>query len=145
MLENMENYALVLCDLNYLKMINDTFGHGAGDEVLKQFTKMIQMNIRETDIISRIGGDEFVILLRSIAAAKANEKMKMIFEQLRHHTFFYQGHELPVSFSYGIACAPDDSMIYDVLIKVADLRMYEFKESYKKDNPEHLSDRKSVV
>ena len=64
MLENMENYALVLCDLNYLKMINDTFGHGAGDEVLKQFTKMIQMNIRETDIISRIGGDEFVILLR---------------------------------------------------------------------------------
>ena len=139
MIENMENYALVLCDLNYLKMINDTFGHGAGDEVLKQFTKLMQKYIRETDIISRIGGDEFVILLRSITAQKANEKMLAIFNQLKHHTFLYQGHELPVSFSYGIACAPDDSMIYDVLIKIADLRMYEFKELYKKDYPEQLS------
>ena len=139
MIDSMENYALVLCDLNYLKMINDTFGHSAGDEVLKQFTKLIQKNIRETDIVSRIGGDEFVILLRSIPAQKANEKMLAIFNHLKHHTFLYQGHELPVSFSYGIACSPDDSMVYDVLIKIADLRMYEFKELYKKDTPEQLS------
>ncbi|HAS73544.1 MAG TPA: hypothetical protein DCS67_05315, partial [Clostridiales bacterium UBA8960] len=135
-LTNMTSYALVLCDLNYLKIINDSYGHVAGDAILREFSRMIQMNIRDTDVISRIGGDEFVILLKNITAEKAEEKMDAIFEKTRNHTLQYQGHELPVSFSYGIAVSPDDSMVYEILTKIADIRMYKFKEQFKKDNPQ---------
>jgi diguanylate cyclase (GGDEF)-like protein len=138
-LENMESYALVLCDLNYLKIINDTYGHSAGDAILKAFSEMISGSIRDTDVLSRIGGDEFVILLRNISLIKAEEKMAQVFNTIKDHTINYQGHELPVSFSYGVSASPDDSMIYDILIKVADIRMYKFKETFKNDHPEFLN------
>lgn len=134
-LGSMTSYALVLCDLNYLKIINDSYGHVAGDAILKAFSKLIQQNIRESDVISRIGGDEFVILLRNISAEKANEKMTAIFNKIKDHTIEYQGHDLPVSFSYGIAVSPDDSMVYEILTKIADIRMYKFKENFKLNNP----------
>lgn len=130
-LEEAENYALVLCDLNHLKKINDSFGHGAGDIILKKFTDIIYDSIRETDIVSRIGGDEFVILLRSISMDRALEKMEQIYQKCESSAIRYNGHDLPVSFSYGIAVSPDDSMIYDILMKIADIRMYEFKNHYK--------------
>lgn len=138
-LGSMSSYALVLCDLNYLKIINDSYGHVAGDAVLKAFSSLIQQNIRESDVISRIGGDEFVILLRNITSDKAHEKMNAIFEKVKEHTIAYQGHELPVSFSYGIAVSPDDSMVYEILTKIADIRMYKFKESFKENNPKIIS------
>jgi diguanylate cyclase (GGDEF)-like protein len=138
-LENMESYALVLCDLNYLKIINDSFGHSAGDAILKAFSDMITSSIRDTDVLSRIGGDEFVILLRNISLIKAEEKMAQVFSNIKDHKINYQGHELPVSFSYGVSASPDDSMIYDILIKIADIRMYKFKETYKNDHPEFLN------
>ena len=135
-LENMESYALVLCDLNYLKIINDTYGHNAGDLILKMFSQSILNHIRDSDVFSRIGGDEFVILLRNISRERAEEKMKRIYQSIEHLTLNHNGHELPVSFSYGISASPDDSMIYDILIKIADIRMYKFKENYKQDHPE---------
>lgn len=138
-LESLEPYALVLCDLNYLKLINDSFGHSAGDAILREFSRMITGSIRETDILSRIGGDEFVILLRNISLIHAEEKMAQIFDKIKDHRIEYQGHDLPVSFSYGISSSPDDSMIYDILVKIADIRMYKFKEKFKSENPKLLS------
>jgi diguanylate cyclase (GGDEF)-like protein len=138
-LEKMEPYALVLCDLNYLKIINDSFGHSAGDLVLTAFAKTIRNSIRETDVFSRIGGDEFVILLEKITFSQAEEKMASVFKQFENLTTPYLGHELPVSFSYGIAVSPDDSMVYDILVKIADMRMYNFKEQYKDKHPELLN------
>ncbi len=138
-IENMESYALVLCDLNYLKIINDTFGHSAGDAILKAFSDLITSSIRDSDVLSRIGGDEFVILLRNISLIKAEEKMAQIYNLIKDHRIQYQGHELPVSFSYGVSASPDDSMIYDILIKIADIRMYKFKEIFKADHPDFLN------
>ena len=131
----LEPYALVLCDLNYLKHINDTYGHGAGDMILRSFSEVLRHEIRDSDAISRIGGDEFIILLKGISHTKAKEKMARVFEKLKHAPIDYLGHKLYISFSYGIASSPDDSMIYDILVKIADLRMYEFKELYKRDFP----------
>ncbi|GAB6107024.1 sensor domain-containing diguanylate cyclase [Fusibacter bizertensis] len=138
-LESLEPYAIVLCDLNYLKLINDSFGHSAGDAILREFSRMITSSIRESDVLSRIGGDEFVILLRNISLAHAEEKMSQVFEKIKDHRIEYQGSDLPVSFSYGISASPDDSMIYDILVKIADIRMYKFKEKYKSENPKLLS------
>lgn len=138
-LESLEPYAIVLCDLNYLKLINDSFGHSAGDAILMEFSHMITSSIRESDVLSRIGGDEFVILLRNISLIHAEEKMSQVFEKLKDHRIEYQGNDLPVSFSYGISASPDDSMIYDILVKIADIRMYKFKEKFKSENPKLLS------
>lgn len=138
-LENMESYALVLCDINYLKIINDTFGHSAGDAILKEFSELVHKSIRDTDSLSRIGGDEFVILLRNISYEKAEEKMALIFNRINTSVFIHNRQELPISFSYGIASSPDDSMIYDVLLKIADIKMYKFKESYKENHPDKMS------
>lgn len=138
-MDSLEPYSLILCDLNYLKIINDTFGHSAGDLILKEFSSLIHYHIRETDVFSRIGGDEFVIFLRNISHANAEEKMAKVFHAIENSTVDFQGQPLPVSFSYGIASSPDDSMIYDVLIKIADIRMYKFKEKYKLEHPDQIS------
>lgn len=138
-LENMESYALVLCDLNYLKIINDTFGHNIGDHILKVFSQSILGHIRETDVFSRVGGDEFIILLRNISLERAEEKMRHIYEAISEVTIEHGGHELPVSFSYGISASPDDSMIYDILMKIADIRMYKFKDKFKQEHPEIIA------
>ncbi len=138
-LENLEPYAIVLCDLNFLKSINDTFGHTAGDLVLSEFSAFIQASIRDSDIFSRVGGDEFVLLLKNIPYSKAQEKMAKIFEKYEYHTINFNGHKLPVSFSYGLAASPDDSMVYDVLVKIADIRMYEFKKTYKESHQDILN------
>ncbi|MBF4693196.1 sensor domain-containing diguanylate cyclase [Fusibacter ferrireducens] len=138
-LENLEPYAIVLCDLNFLKSINDTFGHTAGDLVLSEFSNIIQNSIRDSDIFSRVGGDEFVLLLKNIRYSKAEEKMASIFDKFEYYTINFSGHKLPVSFSYGLAASPDDSMVYDVLIKIADIRMYEFKKNYKETHQDILN------
>lgn len=138
-LENLEPYAIVLCDLNFLKSINDTFGHTAGDLVLSEFSNIIQNSIRDSDIFARVGGDEFVLLLKNIRYQRAEEKMASIFEKYEYYTVNFNGHKLPVSFSYGLAASPDDSMVYDVLVKIADIRMYEFKKAYKETHQDILS------
>ena len=69
----------------------------------------------------------------------AEEKMSQVFEKLKDHRIEYQGNDLPVSFSYGISASPDDSMIYDILVKIADIRMYKFKEKFKSEKPKLLS------
>ncbi|GAU76180.1 hypothetical protein F3D3_0777 [Fusibacter sp. 3D3] len=138
-LENLEPYAIVLCDLNFLKSINDTFGHTAGDLVLSEFSNLIQNSIRDSDIFSRVGGDEFVLLLKNIHYQKAEEKMASIFNRYEYYTVNFNGHKLPISFSYGLAASPDDSMVYDVLIKIADVRMYEFKKAYKETHQDILT------
>lgn len=138
-MDTLEPYSLILCDLNYLKIINDTYGHSAGDLILREFSSLIHYHIRETDVFSRIGGDEFVIFLRNISHTNAEEKMAKVFQAIENSTVDFQGQLLPVSFSYGIASSPDDSMIYDVLIKIADIRMYKFKEKYKLEHPDKIS------
>lgn len=130
-LEQMETYALILCDLNNLKMINDTYGHTAGDQILIAFSSKIKELIRDIDVFSRIGGDEFVILLKDMDAHRAEKKMSEIHAQFKNFDVNYHGHNLPVSFSYGISVSPDDSMVYDVLVKIADARMYAFKNQIK--------------
>lgn len=144
-LENLEPFALILCDLNFLKIINDTYGHTAGDLVLSEFSANIQNAIRDTDVFSRVGGDEFVILLKNIPAVAAEKKMSDIFSKFENLKVYFGGHRLPVSFSYGIATSPDDSMIYDVLVKIADIRMYEFKKAYKEMHPDIISQLKNGI
>lgn len=131
-LENMESYALVICDLNDLKIINDRFGHSVGDLVLTEFTKIVKEAIRESDVFARIGGDEFALLFRNTDARRAEEKMSILIDKIESANLEHQRIAIPMSFSYGIATSPDDSMVYDVLVRIADIRMYQYKDKNKK-------------
>ena len=126
-----DSCAIVLCDLDNLKIINDTYGHTAGDEMLKTFAQIVSAEIRATDFVARVGGDEFIILLNNLSAAQADFKMNMIYELCLTTQISYNGNRLPVRFSYGIATSPEDSMVYPILQKIADQRMYEFKSLHK--------------
>lgn len=131
-LENMESYSLVMCDLNDLKLINDRFGHSIGDMVLVEFTRQMHDLLSESDVFARIGGDEFAILIRNQSSEKALEKMTQISKSIESSQIEHQGISIPIGFSFGIASSPEDSMVYEVLSRIADVRMYQHKEKHKK-------------
>ncbi|MEA1974451.1 MAG: sensor domain-containing diguanylate cyclase [Bacillota bacterium] len=132
-------YSFVLIDINYLKAINDNFGHSIGDKALRYFTDTVKTQIRETDLFARLGGDEFVIVFHESSFQESNNKMKEILNKFLDTEFTFTNENsitsFNISFSYGIAVAPDESMIFDVLLRLADDKMYKFKKNFKKNNP----------
>ncbi|MGM0379181.1 MAG: GGDEF domain-containing protein [Bacillota bacterium] len=126
-----KSFSFVLIDLNYLKLLNDNFGHTVGDKALIELSNHIKKNISKKDIFARIGGDEFVLILDSTKKNKAKEKMEKILDYFKNNFFSYDGNKFYITFSYGISVSPDESMVFDILLKIADKRMYEFKKEFK--------------
>ncbi|WP_022856100.1 GGDEF domain-containing protein [Thermodesulfobacterium thermophilum] len=124
---------LIFIDLDNFKLINDTYGHNKGDNVLKEVAEILTVNFRKYDVISRYGGDEFIVLLESNEhpTKKINALRQKIEENFK---------EFNLSFSYGISIFPDDiedinmetQEIIKQLIEIADKRMYEDKTKREK-------------
>lgn len=120
--------ALLYFDLNGFKKINDTYGHQAGDELLKEVAKRVNEIVRTSDMLARIGGDEFVIITDIIESKKEiYHFIKRILAQF-NDVFVLGGHEVHCVPSIGIAFYPDAKDL-DELIKQADAAMYEAKRS----------------
>ena len=124
-------FAVLFIDLDRFKIINDTLGHDIGDKVLIQVAKRLETILRKSDVISRWGGDEFVVILRdtlseSFVATVAKKIIAWVKEPIAidHYT-------LSVTASIGIALYPDDAEDSQTLIKYADSAMYQAKESGK--------------
>ncbi len=123
------NYSLgiLFIDLDYFKEVNDTYGHESGDQLLTMVAERLTSNCRNTDIVSRLGGDEFIILIRNIEnesglAAQANMIIKKLEEP-----FSLDGSEVEISSTIGIAVFPKDADTADQLLKHADAAMYHAK------------------
>jgi diguanylate cyclase (GGDEF)-like protein len=93
--------SLIYFDLNNFKSVNDAHGHAAGDAVLRQFAAVLTANVRETDAIGRVGGDEFGILLSHADQAQAHKKADLLAEQVRNSPTIWNGQPIPLSFAYG--------------------------------------------
>ncbi|MDO9519511.1 MAG: EAL domain-containing protein [Pseudohongiella sp.] len=120
--------ALLFLDLDQFKRINDTLGHDAGDELLCVVAQRLRSCVREEDIVSRLGGDEFTILLADIAHADdASLVARKILKALQDPIPLGE-QEVIVSCSIGITIAPEDSMNASVLMRNADLAMYRAKD-----------------
>jgi diguanylate cyclase (GGDEF)-like protein len=122
-------FALMFLDLDRFKAINDTYGHQAGDAVLKEVAARLTRCVRGVDTVSRLGGDEFVVLLAGIggadqAAHVAGAVMAAVAKPVR-----VGGQEISLSVSIGIAIGPADGADADTLIKHADIAMYHAKQS----------------
>jgi diguanylate cyclase (GGDEF)-like protein len=93
--------SLIYFDLNHMKQVNDSFGHAAGDAVLKHFSEVLQAHVRDSDSVGRLGGDEFGVLLSHAGQDQALKKADVLAEALRHRPVQWKGQEITVSFAYG--------------------------------------------
>ncbi|MEW8505768.1 MAG: ABC transporter substrate binding protein [Candidatus Thiodiazotropha sp.] len=123
--------AILFIDLDGFKMINDEYGHDAGDALLKEVATRLKTNVRGVDTVARMGGDEFLIILNSI---KTLSDIKRVSEQIIQSVgrpFFYETHALKISISVGVALYPDHGDTRKILVRNADRAMYEVKRSSK--------------
>lgn len=119
--------ALLFLDLDKFKQVNDTYGHGVGDQLLKMVAERICSNVREDDTVARLSGDEFVVILESITTHQgASTAAKVIHDKLVQ-PFLINGEALNIDVSIGTAIYPDDSEDIEELIKLADAAMYAVK------------------
>jgi diguanylate cyclase (GGDEF)-like protein len=120
--------ALLFIDLDRFKTINDTLGHDYGDQLIKQVASRIKRATRETDVVSRLGGDEFTVLLTNVTdEIHASIIAKNILAQLSR-PYMLEQHEVYASASIGITISPNDGNDANTLLKNADMAMYEAKE-----------------
>lgn len=121
--------SLILLDIDFFKRINDNFGHQIGDEVLVDFTDLIKNNIRKTDIFSRIGGEEFALLLLHTNLEQAVElaiKLKNIVE---NNILNVDNQKVSYTISLGISTLENKEQTYKELFKIADTNLYKAKEN----------------
>ncbi len=125
--KHLSPYVLAMMDLDGLKGINDTFGHAAGDCAIVQFVDAIKSILKAGDLVARIGGDEFIVIFDHTKLDEAKERMEHLSTKLADRSLEYKGKLIPIRFSYGLSAAPDESMVYEILFKIADDRMYKHK------------------
>ncbi|MDE2047332.1 MAG: EAL domain-containing protein, partial [Betaproteobacteria bacterium] len=119
--------ALLFVDLDHFKRVNDSLGHRAGDDLLAEVAKRIRAVFRETDLVARFAGDEFIALVQWISGREqVAEVAQRLVDQLAE-PFQYRGHEMTVTGSVGIAIYPDDARSPQELIAHADAAVYSAK------------------
>jgi len=131
--------AVMFLDMDRFKVINDSLGHLAGDQLLQAVAGRLTTCLRDSDTLARVGGDEFNLLIPDITGRDdAVMIVSKIFDQLKQPVEL-EGHEVFVSFSIGIALFPQDGASMEVLVKNADMAMYHTK-SHGKNGYEFFSD-----
>lgn len=118
--------SIIIVDVDGLKMVNDTQGHATGDDLLRRAAKVLKLSFRSNDIVARIGGDEFAILLPESDAGKAREAILRIQKNVIDHNKKYEN--LPLGLSYGEATGYQGTSLSDIF-KEADKQMYDHKLS----------------
>jgi cyclic di-GMP phosphodiesterase Gmr len=126
-----DHFALAFLDVDNFKHINDYYGHGIGDALLIEMAKRLGMDLRESDILSRISGDEFMLLLNPIQnEAEVAEYIHFMLQRLKA-PFFIDESEIFASTSVGVSLFPEHGKSYDVLRQNADIAMYRVKNGSK--------------
>jgi diguanylate cyclase (GGDEF)-like protein len=122
--------SVVMLDLDHFKNFNDEFGHDAGDAALRAAATLFAESVRTSDVVSRVGGEEFLLLLPGAASEDALRKVDGLREKLKKLEVFHRGLRLPVlTFSAGAATFPTDGQAADDLLRSADKALYEAKHA----------------
>ena len=121
---------IVMFDIDYFKMINDNYGHLAGDQVLKEICAQVSTMIRKEDVFCRYGGEEFVIIMRNAACQHAVNLAERIRRKIESSPISYEGDKIKVTVSLGVSTFIDKNFKdYVALISDADKYLYESKGS----------------
>ena len=121
-----ENFAIVSLDIDHFKSVNDTYGHDAGDKVLSILAKTMKTLSRDDDVVCRVGGEEFLILLPSLSSRSAEEFAKRLRKEVEQMKFETVGH---ITISLGVACWNRDTGDVKGVLKIADEMLYKAKHN----------------
>lgn len=129
-----QRYSIPAClayfDINNLKAINDRFGHAAGDAALHQVAQLLKANVRESDVVGRLGGDEFGVILVQVDEARGREKAASLAEVLVHNPLQWEGASIPLGAAYGVyPLALGQHQDPQAALAAADRAMYLHKQS----------------
>jgi len=123
-----QEHALLYLDLDQFKVVNDTFGHTAGDELLRQVSELVQANIRSTDTLARLGGDEFGILLERCTEVRAMEVAEAIRMAIENYRFTWQESFTTVRASMGVVLVNNECEDVASIMSSADVACYSAKD-----------------
>lgn len=120
--------AVLFLDLDHFKQFNDTFGHDAGDAVLRRMAELFRQHFRGDDVICRYGGEEFAIILPESSAIDAARRADLLRGEARRIEIRHRGQVLnPVTFSVGVAAFPENGVSADEILRAADQSLYQSK------------------
>jgi diguanylate cyclase (GGDEF)-like protein len=124
-----EIQAIIFIDLNNFKMLNDTYGHQAGDEALVEVSNIIRNSIRRSDVAARFGGDEFVIFMRASGLSDIEAVGQKIIDSIDLYTMPKSNPDAKLGASLGIAYTSNSGVSFETLLKVADQACYKAKKA----------------
>ena len=134
---------LVMCDLDHFKQVNDVHGHAAGDLVLKESSSLIKRSVRESDIVIRFGGEEFLVVLVDINDGEAISVAEKIRERIQAATFRLAEGTISKTISLGVSEYPTDTDTLGHCIKFADVALYKAKEAGRNRSVRFIADAPS--
>jgi len=137
--------ALLFIDLDRFKYINDSLGHAIGDELLRRAANRLKSCVRDEDTVARMGGDEFVVLLRDVPNANAAAQVALKLGRKLHRPYHIGSQELTVTMSIGISLYPDNGADGSTLLQHADTAMYQAKEGGRNRYVFHQSEMTAKV
>ena len=122
--------SLVMLDLDHFKRFNDEFGHDAGDAALREAAAVLVESVRTSDVVSRVGGEEFLVILPGASLDATIQKSEMIRKKMKALELFHRGRLLPpLTFSAGVAAFPQTGEAREALLRAADGALYEAKHA----------------
>lgn len=121
--------SLIMADIDHFKSVNDTYGHLAGDEVLREMGKILLGRLRPVDFAARYGGEEFCLILPGYSLKETKDLAEAIRGDLESHAMFPGGRAFSVTASFGCAVFPQDAQVASQLLRKADERLYRAKSS----------------
>jgi diguanylate cyclase (GGDEF)-like protein len=124
-----ERLAVLYLDLDYLKQVNDTLGHPAGDKLLTNVADRLRGCVRDIDLVARLSGDEFAIIQKLLDQPSDAAALAVRIRDAIREPFDLDGHQVTVDISVGISIAPNDATELDELMKTADIALYEAKNT----------------
>ena len=120
--------SIIMLDVDHFKRFNDTWGHAAGDEILRELGNLLLRQVRGEDIASRYGGDEFIIVLPDASCEVARERANRLCEHTRYLKIHFKGQTFEmITFSVGVAASPENGTTSEELLKAADTALYRAK------------------
>lgn len=119
---------VLLCDIDHFKLVNDLYGHLAGDAILKGFASVVRQVLKHSHTIARFGGDEFIISLVGMTTAQVLEKSNELRIAVQENLFMHEGIMIPVCISIGVAAASPQADDINGLVGWADKALYEAKK-----------------
>jgi len=120
------NLSMIVCDIDHFKRINDTFGHTAGDKVLKEVVRLLQEQLRSSDFVARYGGEEFVVILNGAAEDAAMKIAEKLRRTIKSAPFRSRGERVPVTISCGVATFSGEDTL-ELVFERTDAALYAAK------------------